>query len=533
VGYFKTGNLSIFRSILPAVYMDDLKITIDTLPPEQKAEFLDFIKRNSKTKARKDAELFQVLQQKKNYIPEELQRKIYPEAENGMAYYALRKRLMRQLSDFILLKRMEEDTTSASSVMGMVSLANYLFEVQVDRLAWNLLRKAEKLALENEQFDLLNNIYNLQIEKADNEFADDLQEIIQKRNENKIAADEEERANIAASLIKQQLNMARAQGRDMHFDAIIRQVLEEYHLTEIVSKRPSIFYKLMTIARSAVLARKDFYHFEAYIITQYKQFELNKGFGKPHLTYKLNLLYMIAHVLYRTRKFEQSVAYLDALYAELEANGKSVFLQFYPRYVFLKTANLAFLRRLEEATALMEELLEKHGSSFGVRNLLTAQMGLSFFYFAQENYKKANLILMRMPHTDKFCETKMGKEWVLKKNLGELIIQIELKNPELAINKIRTIERSFKELLAQEAYRNVKGYLTVLKELLNQPELIEHRDFMHVIEGALNFVPMEQEDLQAISFYAWIRARMLKRRYYDVLLELAGGPVSQAAEMPA
>ncbi len=513
--------------------MDDLKITIGTLSAEQRSEFLDFIKRKSKTRARKDAELFQALQQKKAYTPDELQHKLYPDSDNSMAYYALRKRLMRQLSDFILLKRMEEDTTSASSIMGLLSLARYLFDAGADRLAWNLLRKAEKMAAANEQSDLLNNIYNLQIEKADNEFADDLQEITRKRNENKVAADEEERANIAASIIRQQLTLARQQGRNMNFDAVIRQVLEEYQLNEVVGKRPSIFYKLMTIARSAVLARKDFHHFEEYIISQFRQIEETVGFAKPHLQYKLDLLYMIAHVLYRTRKFEQSVSYLDLLYAELKANGKTVFQQFYPRYVFLKTANLSFLRRLEEATALMEELLEKEGNSFGIRNLLTAQMGLSFFYFAQENYKKANLILMRMPHSDKFCEQKMGKEWVLKKNLGELIIQIELKNPELAMNKIRTIERSFRDLLGQDAYRNVKGYLTLLKELLNQPDLIEHREFMQVIEGALNFVPREQEDLQAISFYAWIRAKMMKRRYYDVLLELSAGNAAKPADVVA
>src|SRR5688572_29277081 len=113
---------------------------------------------------------------------------------------------------------MEEDNTSASAGMGMGSLATDLFEARGDRLAWNLLRKAEKVAAENEQFDLLNNIYNLQIEKADSEFADNLHQIIQKRNENKLAADEEERANIAASLIREQLSQVRAQGRDLHFD---------------------------------------------------------------------------------------------------------------------------------------------------------------------------------------------------------------------------------------------------------------------------------------------------------------------------
>ncbi len=507
--------------------MDDLKITIDTLTADQKREFLDFVKRQSQNKARKDAELFQVLQQKKTYSPEELQQKLYPNAENSMAYYALRKRLMRQLSDFILLKRMEEDTTSASSIMGMVSLARYLFEAQVDRLAWNLLRKAEKVASENEQFDLLNNIYNLQIEKADNEFADELGLIIQKRNANKIAADEEERANIAASLIREQLHQARAQGRDMNFDAIIQKVLQEFQLSEIVSRRPSIFYKLMTIARSAVLARKDFHHFEPYIIAQYAQIKAQTGFSKAQLAYKLNLDYMVAHVLYRNRKFEQSIHYLDAIYADLQANTKSIFLQFYPRYIFLKSANLAFLNRLEEATALMEELLENQGNSLGIRNLLTAQLGLSFFNFALQNYKKANLILIRMPHSDKFCEDKMGKEWVLKKNMGELILQIELDNPELAMNKIRTIERSFKNLLAQDAYHNVKGYLQLLKKLLDDPYMLEQPYFVELIDKELEFVPVEQEDLQSISFYAWLKAKIQKRRYYDVLLELTAGKKAQ------
>jgi hypothetical protein len=501
--------------------MDDLKTTIDILSAEQKKEFVELLKRQNRTNGRKDVALFQALQQPKKLSPEELQKKIYPEAENSMAYYALRKRLMRQLSGFITLSRMEEDTTSASSVMGMVSLARFLFEAQVNRLAWNLIRKAEKVAAENELFDLLNNVYNLQLEKADTEFADDLELIIRKRNENKIAADEEERATIAASLIRQQLSLARSQGRDMNFDAIVQKVLQDYQLTEVVSKRPSIFYKLMTIIRSSVLARKDFHYFEPYIISQYERISRQNGFSKPHLAYKLNLLYMIAHVLYRNRKFSHSVTYLDELYVELQANNKTLFLQFYPRYIFLKTANLAFLHQLEEATALMEGMLEKYGSSLGFRDQLTAQMGLSFFYFAQGNFKKANLILMRMSHSDKFCEAKMGKEWVLKKRLGELIIQIELNNPELALNKIRIIERGFKELLVQDAYRNVKGYLQVLKLFLNQPDLILHKNFMQIIDTTLEFVPIEQEDLQAMSFYAWIKAKMLKRPYYEVLLELA------------
>ena len=141
--------------------------------------------------------------------------------------------------------------------------------------------------------------------------------------------------------------------------------------------------------------------------------------------------------------------------------------------------------------------------------------------------KKANLILMRLPHSDKFCETKMGKEWVLKKNMGEVILQLELQNPELAMNKVRIMERSFKNLLAQDAYRNVKGYLQLIKKLIEDPYMLDQPFFVEMIEKELEFVPIEQEDIQSISFYAWLKARILKRRYYDVLLELAAGKVLQ------
>ena len=234
--------------------MDDLKITIDTLSAEDKKEFNYFIQRQKSKRNRKDYELFQLLQGKKQYKPQELINRLYPDEPNAVAYYALRKRLMQHLTDFIVLKRMEEDPTAVSSVMGMLAVAKYLFDVRVDRLAWNMLRKAEKLAAANEQFDLLNTIYNVQIEKADSEFADDLDEIIRKRNDNKLAADEDERANIANSIITKRLQTARQQGRDLQIDATIQSVLKAYGLTEAVSQRPSLFYKLMSIARSSVRA---------------------------------------------------------------------------------------------------------------------------------------------------------------------------------------------------------------------------------------------------------------------------------------
>src|SRR5690606_21516520 len=139
--------------------MDDLQTTIETFSADDIREFAYFIQRQKKKKVRKDYELFKLLLHQKNLKPQEIISRLYPSAENTVAYYALRKRLMQQLTDYIVLKRMGEDPTAGSTVMGLLSLAQYLLNSGADKLAWNTLRKAEKIAQQNEQFNLLNSVY--------------------------------------------------------------------------------------------------------------------------------------------------------------------------------------------------------------------------------------------------------------------------------------------------------------------------------------------------------------------------------------
>lgn len=501
--------------------MDDLKIISDTFSAEDKKEFGYFIQRQKVKKCRKDYELFQLLQQKKACKPQELIARLYPQTPNVMAYYALRKRLMRHLTDFIVLKRMTQDPTAGSTVMGWLSLARYLFEGRADRLAWNMLRKAEKLAAENEQFDLLNAVYNVSIEKADSEFADDLMTIIGKRDQNKGWAEKDEKANIANSIILNRLAAARTQGRDLQFHATIQEVLSAYELTEVVSQRPALFYRLMSIARSAVLARKDFQAFEPFIISQYQGMVQNHGFSRAHQHYHVSLLYMIAHGLYRNRKFRQSNEYLSKLYSALQGEARSCLDAFYARYIFLKAANDAFLGWADQSIALMEELITRQGSLLSQRDGLTARLGLSFLYFTRAAYGKANKLLLEIKQSHKSLEKIMGREWLLRKSLGEVIIQYEFGNLNLGLDKVKACRKNFASLLAQPGYKNVGAFLDLLEQFMQQPHAVTHKAFLQKVKESLDFVPQEREDLPSISFYAWLNAKMVNRPYYEVLQELA------------
>jgi hypothetical protein len=518
--------------------MDDLRTTLLTLSTDDRRDFGRFIQRQRrKVAGRLDSRLFELLVRAKPLKPEQLVAQLYPDEPNPVAYYALRKRLMRHLTDYLLLRQRQLDTTAGATVRGHLTLAHYLFEAGIPRLAWNTLRKAEKLGRESEQYEQLNAVYNLQIQYADSPHAEPLDEILPRYRSNKKAADEEERANIADSLLRQRLREARVRGRaTVSVDDILQKILAEYDLQEAFARSPSLLSRLMSITRNAMLVRRDFTSFAVFIERCYKLMERRHGFVPAQRGHQLKLLYMLAHALYRSRRFADSVAYLEKAHALLAA-GPGRQLSEGPRFTFLLAANYAFLRRNAEGIQLLEKVL-RDAKSLSTTDELTLRFQLTFHYFAESKFAKANQTLLSLGRTDHWLEQNLGLEWLLNRNIGEALIQVELNNPELALNRIKAIERTIREqfpAVPADAetgvaavplggpYIPVLTYLSMVRELLENPIAEHDHEFANRVSHLPHFISEEREDLQVISFYSWLRARTLGRPYYEVLREIANG----------
>ncbi|MBD2767045.1 hypothetical protein IC235_03945 [Hymenobacter sp. BT664] len=521
--------------------MDDLRTTLLTLSPGEQREFGEFIQRQRRKSAgRQDSRLYELLVQPKELTTPQLIAKLYPGEPNPIAYYALRKRLMRHLTDYLVLRQRQLDTTAAASVWGLLTLAQYLFETGIPRLAWNTLRKAEKLARDNGQYEPLNAVYNLQIQHANSPYAEPLAEIIARRHANKKAADEEERANIADSLLRQRLREARKKGRAAApLDTIMHDILVEYDLQEAFARSPSLLCRLLSIARSAMLVRRDFASFAVFTERCYRLMERRPGFAPAQRGYQLRLLYMLAHALYRSRHFAESIAYLEQGQVLLQGASARKYAELAPRFTFLLAANLGFIRRNAEGIALLEQAL-KASPALPLGEELTARLQLVFHYFAEGNFSKANQALLRLGRTDHWLEEHLGLEWLLNKNMAEMFIQLELGYEDLALARLKSIERSLREQFpagpavagsatapAAEAgpvggpYQYILRFLELVHNVINDPAAAQRPAFAARVADLPTFLPLQREDLQALSFYAWLRARMLARPYYEVLLEVA------------
>jgi len=501
-----------------AYFMDNLKTIIHTLGREDLREFRVFINRQKAKRNRKDLELFDILSEEEDYKPDVIIMRLYNK-RNKEAYHALRKRLIKHLMDFIVLKRMDDDTTSASSIMAMLSLARYLFDKKATRLAWLYLRKAEETALGSEQYELLNAIYNLMIEESGSEDADPLEEVIAKRNQNKQHADEDEKAILANAVIRQKLQEIRVQGLDIDFDHVIESTYQKYGLNTVVQKRPKLLYSTLSIARSAILAKKDFTSFEPFIIGKYKEVEREKGFSKTTHFYKLSFLYVIAHVLYRNKKFNEALTYTNLLGEELERYNRSHLNLFHPRFTLLLAAIKSFSGKCEESAQLLEDFLS-NSKYLGTQESLNAKLNLAVYYFQQEKFRAANQILLSIHHTDRWLEKKMGKEWVFKKGLIEVIVQAEMANDDIALNRIRSLERYFGKQFDRAPYERAKPFMNFLRAYLNDPQRVTDADFIAKAEADLVVRDREEEDIQAMTFYAWLKSKMYRQNYYEVLLKM-------------
>jgi hypothetical protein len=510
----------VYKRILKnEAFMDSLAEIIKTFSEESIKDFKIFINRERKIKDRKDLELFNVLLKNPNAGQEEIIHAIYGK-NNVEAYHALRKYLTRQITQYIMVTQMQNDQSAAAGISGLISISRYMFDYKSYKTAWKHLKKAEDLASSNEHYELLQQIYNVQLQFSDMPFAPDLKEIIRKHKENKAYVDQDEKGAIAFGIIKKRLNEFRLTGKNIQFEEITRQIIGSYDLEQDIYSRPRLFYQIMSLFRSAVIAKKDYYTFEPFIIKNYQRFLLKTGFKPKDNIYKSSLLYMIAQTLYRNKKFDDAQKYLAQLKDILDQMPQVHSIDLLIKHYLLFAATDFFSGKKGEAIALLQQVNESTILGKNIPDALNLKLNLGFYLLYDRNAPEANKILMNIAHSNNRCEKIMGKEWVLKKDILETLVQYDLGNDDIALNKIRSVERTYDFLKENEQYQRVLVFLQLCRKLFLNPHDAKTPEFYSHVDTSFDWIPMQQEDLQAVMYYAWFKSKMTEQAAYETLLNL-------------
>lgn len=500
--------------------MDHIQTLVLALNEEEKKDFLHFVQRYSERENRKDLELFHLLSQDKDYTRAELLKLIYPQDENLDAYHATRKRLFRQLNDFVFVSRTKVDKSQMPELKSNIELCRFLFSHQKYDSAWYYLRRAEDIAAKGNYFAILEEIYAMCIEFALHIKSIDLDEIIEKKQQAQQQRTIQENALTANHLIRFRLHQSMTKGESLAIDKLVNETLETYQLNDLVAQNVRLTFNIISITRSVALTKKDFYAFEPYLIQEYHKLESKSLFDKYNHDIKTHLLYLIAHTFYRNKKFAEANEFCEQLFKAMNEYNKMTFNTFYQKYVLLKSVILTYTHKASEAIPLLEDIANQKRFHIDKPHLLNTYVNLSINYFYTKQFEKALRNFRNLNHTDLWYQKVMGREWLLKKVMLEIMMHYELGNSDIVASKILFIERTFFDFLQIQSYQRVKTFLLFVKKLNNDPAMAFFKNAEDLLETSFEYLPKEVEDIQAMAFYAWIKSKIFKTDFYETVLDV-------------
>jgi hypothetical protein len=497
---------------------DDLQAIVHSLSENEQKEFRKFIQRNRFKVNRVDLDLFDLFVREEEFDKEEILHKLYGDEPNKNAYHSVRKRLVKHLNEFIYLRQIDSDESLEAEISKNLILVRHLFTHNLTKLAWKNLKKSERLAERAELNVQLQLIYDLQIEHYNTQYLQlSLDDLVKKRMQIASLADDDQKLKIVGSFVKQELAKVKIQAVDLDLERILDLLLNTFEMSDTLFRRPKLRYNFILIARGIILANKEFYSFEEYVIQNYQKI-LASGYFDKKPSYHLNILYIIAHTLYRNKKFDEAIRYLREMKVNFDQVNKGVFNRFIPKYYLLLAACEDFKGVNQDAISILEELIKF--PFLRKEDELNAKLNLSIYHFQKGAVKEANRILIMMGKTDGWLDKNIGVEWRIKKNLIEIIYQYEMGNFEIAYDRSVALERNEQPLFKSEKYVRIATFLSLIKWMIDHPNEIDSVSFFNRVEESFEWVGNDKEDLQAMGYYAWLKAQMTKQTFYAVMLDL-------------
>ncbi|TYA75000.1 hypothetical protein [Seonamhaeicola marinus] len=495
--------------------MNDLNTIISTFSIEDKQRFLGYLEKNNKRHDVKNVKLFKLLSSNK-LSSKEICHTLYGSA-NKDAYHALRKRLYQSILNFTANSSLEEESSIENQIIKYILASRFFLQQKQYNPAFKILYKAENIAKEHHLFVLLNEIYNLQIQYANHNNAINLDELIIKFETNKKKHVIEEKFNIIYARIKATLNDITYGKKIVDIEHLLNTLFKEYNVDINESMSFKSLYQLMSMVSLSALATKDYFTIEPFLVKSYNSIITYKNKERQPF-YHIQILYIIANTYFRNKKFGASLEYLHLMHSEMLKQQKKYYNTFLLKYHLLLSLNLNFSNKQEEAIELLKPLLSKKHTD--IESLLDIHLSLIMFYFQNNELKKALNIFAKFYHTDKWYVEKVGIDWVLKKNLAEILLHIELGNIDLVESRLLSFQRNHYVYLKDTQQDRAITFIELVKRIYKKPEIATSNAFKETIMNSFEWVDSTKEDIFVMSFYAWLKSKVEREHIYKTTMSI-------------
>ncbi len=482
--------------------MNAISTIIATLSEEERQEFLVRLKRKNRRTDVKNTELFQLIAAGKTT---DLDLKLYGRPSKN-AYHALCKRLQDSLIEFVASKSFSTESSEELAVLKLLLASRIFFEQKQSKIAFKTLAKAEKVAEQSDVYSILNEIYHTKIQYAHLSKKLVLEDVIISAEKNFKNFRQEFQLNQAYAVIKGELR-----NEDAASKMVILKAFSKFDIEIDATLTYKSLYQLMEITAVTAKLQRDFKSVSPFMMEIYHVVNKKADLSSKHRYYHIMMLNLMAISAFRNKQFEESTQFTTIMEAQMQEENKKYTIRFTEKLTILKALNNYYTGNANIAFGLLNG---HKGTSLDISLLLVVCL------FYQSRFSEAHTTLRKFEHSDDWYSKKMGWVWVLKKNMIEILVLIELDKLDMVLLKLQRFRRHFSKKLQDIGEKRVLIFVGFVEQYYENPKQVISPQFHKSVEKSFEWLGREQEDIFVLSFYAWLKAKMLGEDLYKVTLEL-------------
>lgn len=440
---------------------------------------------------------------------------ISPKSKNS--YYRLRNKLLSNLEKSLLFYHFNYKNSIES--LSNIQLAILFRERALYREAYHNLKKAERVALKQDQFNVLEVIYDEMVKLATN-FEIDIESVLKRRRENLKKIESLRAISEVLGVVHQQLtrrNYSRSRKSESVIDTLesIKNSLEEHKdIFQSPSGRVMILKTVVTI----LIQKSAYKELVDYVKETFDYFEENKLFNKDNHPVRLTMRVWRINALLKMLHLREARKDIELLRDEIKMYKKQNFNEYAFYYYSNNVYTLKLLGELEKSNQSLKE-------AFSHKEILQNELyepylllSLADQYFSQQKFEKAGEVISKILAHKGY--SILGEEVKLYIRIFEIVTSYEDKKYEYAENCYKSVKKTFRTLLRDEFYQKPKKFLELIMRL--NTAAIEGRN-VFLKAAYRNFMtdypPSEIGDNQIILYEVYLKSKLEESSYYHLLCE--------------
>lgn len=420
-------------------------------------------------------------------------------------YYRLRNKLLFNIEKSLLFYHFNyKNTLEAHSNL---QLALLLEERGLYKEMYYYLRKAEKVAIKNDQFNVLEVIYDEMIRLASKDIEVEVESILKNRKENFEKLKVIRMTSEVLGVISQQLkkrNFSRSKKNENILGLLeeTRANLETHKEIFKSSSGKVMIFKTV----SAILQQKSAYsELEEYVKETFTDFETHKIFTKDNHSTRLLMRIWRINSLWMLMRVKDAKLEIDELENDLQMYSRRNFNEYGLYFYTAKINNQKMRGDMDGAAETIKEALGMKEIMQSSINELVLLISQADQFFCQNLFPLAFDIVQKIKTHSKY--EKLGEEVRFYLQIFEIILCYETHNYGLVDNLYQKLKSTFKPYFKDENYDKAVRFLEIVLRM--KDAAMEGKKMM--LKAAFknfeqNFPPSEISSNQIIMYEIYLQS---------------------------